>query len=213
MKIVGSRSIASLVAVVLNVAWWGMAVAMVVAIWLAALPLWFDVANAENVRMDIPVWFTLEADPVPASAPELGIGNAEIRDTRAEGSLVFAPPSRVFVSLVALGLVGTFTIVWWIVTELRAVFRTLRAGRPFVPENAGRIRRIAYALLLAEGARIVGSMAGGYYWFSHVHADGLTFLTGPDLNITGLAQALIILVLSEVFRAGTRLDEDQALTV
>ena len=129
MKIVGSRSIASLVAVVLNVAWWGMAVAMVVAIWLAALPLWFDVANAENVRMDIPVWFTLEADPVPASAPELGIGNAEIRDTRAEGSLVFAPPSRVFVSLVALGLVGTFTIVWWIVTELRAVFRTLRAGR------------------------------------------------------------------------------------
>src|SRR5690606_19447219 len=122
-------------------------------------------------------------------------------------------PSRGFLTLVALGLVGIFAIVWWIVAELRAVFRTLRAGQPFVPANAGRIRRIAYALLLAELARTASSMFGGYYVFNHVQADGITFLEGPDVSLGGIAQALIILAISEVFRAGTRLDEDQALTV
>ena len=40
-----------------------------------------------------------------------------------------------------------------------------------------------------------------------------TFDTWPRLDFATLGHGLIILVIAEVFRAGTRLDEDQALTI
>ncbi|ODS53901.1 MAG: hypothetical protein ABS36_11890 [Acidobacteria bacterium SCN 69-37] len=210
MNVVGRRSVASLLSIVLNVAWWGIAMATVATIFLAVLPLWFDVSTGE---MDIPVAFGLDAPALEASAPGLGIDRAAIRDVRAEGLLTFAPPRGLFLTGVAVALAGSLALLWWIVTQLRAVFRTLREGHPFVPVNATRIRRIAWVLLLGEAARVAVGMAYGYYTVSHFQASGVHFLARPDLNVVVIFEALIILVISEVFRAGTRLDEDQALTI
>jgi len=41
----------------------------------------------------------------------------------------------------------------------------------------------------------------------------LRFEAPPDLNIFAIVNGLIILVIAEVFRAGTRLDEEQSLTI
>ena len=48
---------------------------------------------------------------------------------------------------------------------------------------------------------------------THFSADGLRFDAWPDLNVFAILHGLIILVIAEVFRAGTRLDEDQSLTI
>ena len=48
---------------------------------------------------------------------------------------------------------------------------------------------------------------------THFPAEGLRFDARPDFNILAILYGLIILVIAEVFRAGTRLDEDQSLTV
>ena len=48
---------------------------------------------------------------------------------------------------------------------------------------------------------------------THFSADGLRFDARPDLNVFAIVNGLIILAIAEVFRAGTRLDEDQSLTV
>ena len=101
----------------------------------------------------------------------------------------------------------------WVLGQLRAVFRTLRDGQPFVPANATRIRWIAFAVIVGELARSAIVFFENYYAMTHFSADGLRFDARPDLNVFAIINGLIILVIAEVFRAGTRLDEEQSLTV
>ena len=51
------------------------------------------------------------------------------------------------------------------------------------------------------------------YVAAHFAADHLRFTAWPDVDVLAIVSALILLVLAEVFRTGTRLDEDQSLTV
>ena len=52
-----------------------------------------------------------------------------------------------------------------------------------------------------------------YYVAVHFSADGLRFHAWPDINVFAIIHGLSILVIAEVFRAGTQLDEEQSLTV
>ena len=106
-----------------------------------------------------------------------------------------------------------FALALWVLGNLRAVFRTLRDGRPFVRANATRIRTIAWLFIIGELARAAMVFFQNYYAMTHFSADGLRFDAPLDLNFTAIIDGLIILVIAEVFRAGTRLDEEQSLTV
>jgi hypothetical protein len=135
-----------------------------------------------------------------------------VRLESARGSLHFSPQS----GTVAAGAVAVFAalaVVLWILGQLRAVFRTLLAGQPFVSANAVRIRRIGYAVIFGEVVRGLLASYGMRYVATHFAVEGLSFHTRPDLNVVALVCGLIILVIAEVFREGTRLDEEQSLTV
>jgi hypothetical protein len=106
-----------------------------------------------------------------------------------------------------------FALALWVLGQLRAVFRTLRDGQPFVPANATRIRRVAIGVIAGELAPASIVFFENYYAMTHFAADGLRFNAQPDLNLFAIVDGLIILVIAEVFRAGTRLAEDQSLTV
>ena len=97
--------------------------------------------------------------------------------------------------------------------QLRAIFRTLRDGQPFVPANATRLRQIAFAVIGGELARAAFALFENYYAMTHFVAEGLRFDARPDLNVLAVLNGLIILVVAEVFRVGTHLDEEQSLTV
>jgi hypothetical protein len=131
----------------------------------------------------------------------------------ARGSLLFSPRSGVQVAGFAVPLVAVLALVLWGLAQLRAVFRTLRAGQPFVPANAMRIRRIAYAVILCELLRSAGTYLGMRYAMTHFVIQGLRLQMRWDLSIVAIVAGLIILVIAEVFREGARLDEEQSLTV
>ena|SRR5438552_718707 len=97
--------------------------------------------------------------------------------------------------------------------ELRAVFRTLRDGKPFVPRNAIRVRRIGWIVIALELVRSMMSYVGSYNIMRAFAGEGLRFDARADLNVFTIVNGLIILAIAEVFRAGTRLDEEQSLTV
>ena len=101
----------------------------------------------------------------------------------------------------------------WVLHQLRAVFSTLRDGQPFVPANATRIRWIGWTVILGELTRAAVTYLTNTFAASHFSADGLRFTARADVNLFAIVNGLIILVLAEVFREGTRLDEDQSLTV
>ena len=204
-------SLAGFVAMLLNVAWYVVAIALALTTCLVAVVAVSPGTHLRGSEIDIPVSFDVDTRSVHVSAPALGIGTAEIQHVR--GSMSFPPPSRASVtgpmSIVAVML----ALVLWGLGQLIAVFRTLRDGQPFVPDNAIRIRRIGYAVIAGELARTGLVFFANSYAMNHFSADGLRFDARPDVNLFAIVHGLIILAIAEVFRAGTRLHEDQSLTI
>jgi hypothetical protein len=111
--------------------------------------------------------------------------------------------------LAALGI----AVALWVLIQLRAVFRTLRDGRPFVHANATRIRWIGYAVILGEFAKSLVLFTGNAFAKTHFATDTLRFDAWPKVDVFTIIHGLIILAIAEVFRVGVRLDEDQSLTI
>ncbi len=97
----------------------------------------------------------------------------------------------------------TFGVMLYVVERLLELLKTLRFGSPFVKENAVRFRRVGIALLVGEVSKIFISILAMV-----VDADvdvGLDFITFMSIAA--------VFVLSEVFREGARMKEEQDLTV
>jgi hypothetical protein len=218
MKVMGKASIASFLTVLLNVAWGMVALGLALTALLLVLspfveaPMEVDASLlVVGSTMTIPVSFSMDARTHRVTAPSLGIEGAQIHDAR--GSLRFPARRGAFFVGNAVLVILLFASALWVLGQLRAVFRTLRDGQPFVPANATRIRWIAYGVIAGELARSVIVFVENYYAMTHFSADGLRFDVRPDVNVFAIICGLIILVIAEVFRAGTRLDEEQSLTV
>jgi hypothetical protein len=165
------------------------------------------VAGSE-AQMVLPVAFELDAGAARATSVDRRNSGAIQHGT---GLLRLTTPDRPWIALA--GAAAMMAFVLWILAELAALCRTVRDGRPFAPRNAGRIRRLALALVLAEISRAAVVYSAQAYVAAHFAADHLRFTASPHVDAPAIVSALILLVLAEAFRTGTRLDEDQSLTV
>lgn len=208
MKVIGPRSISSFITILLNVCWYVVAFVLVLTVCLTAFSPFMSV---DHLEIEIPASFSVDAREIHVNAPSLGIENALIQDAR--GSVVFTPPGMLALVVPVVFLVFVLIFALWVLGELRALFRTLREGQPFVPINATRIRRIAYAVIFAELVRFLVVFYSNYYVMTHFSAQGLHFNARWAFNGFAIVCGLIILVIAEVFRAGTSLDEEQSLTI
>ena len=218
MRVLGRASVASFLSVLVNVAWGLVALALVLtAVMLVLAPVvegpvevsagWIGVGT----KMTIPVSFSVDARTHRVTAPSLGVEDAQLQDVRGLLAFPVRRGAYLYGNMVLLAIM--FALALWVLGNLRAVFRTLRDGRPFVRANATRIRTIAWLFIIGELARAAMVFFQNYYAMTHFSADGLRFDAPLDLNFTAIIDGLIILVIAEVFRAGTRLDEEQSLTV
>jgi hypothetical protein len=161
-----------------------------------------------GAQMVLPVAFELDA--AAARVTSMDHRNAGAIE-QASGMLRLATPDRAWFAM-AGGAVMVL-LVLWILAELAAVCRSVRDGEPFAARNAVRVRRLAFAVLIAEVARAVIVYAAHAYVAARFAAEHLRFTAWPHIDAFAIVSALILLVLAEVFRTGTRLDEDQSLTV
>src|SRR5713101_331099 len=175
MKAIGKGSIASFLTLLLNVAWAMVALGLALATLLLVLspfvdgPMevdasWFVVGS----KMTIPVSFKVDAQTHRVTAASLGIDNAQIQDGR--GSLRFPTRKGAFFVGNAIALIFVFALALWVLGQLRAVFRTLHNGQPFVPANATRLRRVAIGVIAGELARSAIVFFEHYYAMTHFSA-------------------------------------------
>jgi len=209
MKAMGRRSVSSLLAALVNLAWYLVAISLVGMLVLAVIPLFTDLSSTQ---MDLPVSFSVDTGTLRGMASG-DVAKAHIANARGSGNLKFPPPSALVLVTTAVLAAASLAIALWVLTQLRAVFRSLRDGHPFVAANATRIRWIGYAVIIGEVTRSLVTFGANSYARSHFGVDGLRFDTWPMVNVYAFIYGLIILVIAEVFRAGTRLDEDQSLTI
>ena len=164
-----------------------------------------------GTHMTIPVRFYVDTDAHRITAPSIGVDRAELRDTH--GSLRFPAPRGSFLFINAGFLAALFLCAMFGLEQLHRVFGTLRKGQPFVHANASRLRWVAGAVIGGEvlGAAMVAF--NQFYATAHFTATGLLFDWSFNIDGFAIVLGLIILAIAEVFAAGTRLDEDQALTI
>lgn len=93
-----------------------------------------------------------------------------------------------------------------LLTRLRAIVATVAAGDPFVPDNAGRLTVIAWALL---GIQLCDLGYGVMALTIARDADGFEWSFG----LTGWLAVALLFVLASVFRHGTRMRDELAGTI
>jgi len=164
-----------------------------------------------GTTMTIPVRFYVDTDTHRITAPSIGVDRAELRDTH--GALRFPAPQGSFLFINAGFLIALFVCALWGLEQLHRVFGTLRKGQPFIHANARRLRYVAAAVIAGEVLRAAMVAYNQFYAKAHFTATGLLFDWSFNIDFFAIVLALIVLAIAEVFATGTRLDEDQALTI
>lgn len=101
-----------------------------------------------------------------------------------------------------------------IVRQLRGICANLRAGVPFAPDNAGRIRAMGLLVIISTIVKSVLFTVIGMLLADCVIVKGVELKARlGSLDLTGILLGLLILVLAEVFRYGAELQEERNLTV
>ena len=86
-------------------------------------------------------------------------------------------------------------------SRLLALVETVRAGDPFVPENAGRLKTIAWCLLACQLLNLLFGV-----FAAAVNAAGSNIEW--KLTLTGWLSVALTFVLAWVFEEGTRMRDD-----
>jgi Protein of unknown function (DUF2975) len=169
-----------------------------------------SVAAVMTVLVTVAMWLVGAMGVI--GIPVLGIGlAASLSGGSTEISGIHALADGVTPGQLAIGLAGLAIMVpgvIFICLQLRRMLLTLTEGDPFVPENAARLSRIGIAVAAMELIRLAVSL-GVSAMPSLVGDESPRLYTQPILWISVAA----LFVLSQVFREGTRLREEEKMTI
>ena len=101
-----------------------------------------------------------------------------------------------------------------VIYHLRKIFATLAGGDPFSKGNSRRIKTIGWLVITATVFKAVLSFLFGLYFMNFISLPGLILEANIRLeDFSGVFAGIIILILAEVFKYGSLLQEEQNLTV
>ncbi|WP_242146730.1 DUF2975 domain-containing protein [Sphingomonas sp. BAUL-RG-20F-R05-02] len=108
--------------------------------------------------------------------------------------------------VLVIGLIAVWA-VYRLFTALAAILASLRSGDPFLPDNAARVRTIAWAMLALQ---VLDTALGGLeFWLASLHIDVLTWTP----SVGGWLSVLVAFVLAHVFARGAAMRDDLVGTV
>jgi hypothetical protein len=148
---------------------------------------------------------------IPISGMLTGQGAASV--DRVRGLLRFENgPARLRIANTAI-VVLLLALACWILREFGALFAALRERQFFLPANAARIRRVGWAVIALEIARAAIVCFETTYARDHFTVAGLRLESNFQINAFAIICGVMILVLAEAFREGTRLQDEASLTI
>lgn len=120
------------------------------------------------------------------------------------GKLATMDPKAALIAL-RFGLIGAFiggAVLLPLLRELIRIIDSARAGDPFVPENARRLRTIGWLLLafnFCVGTSISAALRGG--------------ITFPNVSFSAVLTVLLVFVLARIFDTGSQMRAELKETV
>ena len=162
-----------------------------------------------DMALGVDVWF----NPTPVAWALEGDGSRAARIVHGVGAVRFQ--QLPWPDLAVLLAASMLRLLLWlpVLQQLRRLLGALSVGRPFVRENADRLRKLGWVLILVELALAALRVAEGLYVAWRFRGPGLELWPRLDLPVTALFVGAALLVAAEAFRRGAQLEEDQAFTV
>ncbi|MEM6555730.1 MAG: DUF2975 domain-containing protein, partial [Pseudomonadota bacterium] len=142
----------------------------------------------------------------------LGIGllgslnGGEINLPLVEARADDVPTGRIVAALI--GLVVFAPGIAYVCAQLRRILSTLAEGDPFLPENAPRLTRIAVAIGLIEAIRMASVLI-----LAATVDLGEGYVASININLAVWGAVIVLLILAQVFKEGTRLREEEKMTI
>jgi len=106
------------------------------------------------------------------------------------------------------GLIGGLVVIpaiIYVCIQLRRILATLAEGDPFVPENAVRLTRVAATIAITQLLCIAVALVISLI-FDQTRIDF-------NLDLIAWASVAALFILSQVFREGTRLRDEEKMTI
>lgn len=123
-----------------------------------------------------------------------------------EASVENVAPGRLFVAMV--GIVVFSVGIAFVCSQLSRILSTLADGDPFVPENGPRLTRIALAIAAIEVVRTVFTLI-----IAATVDLGDDYEVAITINLAVWGAVIVLFVLAQVFREGSRLREEEKMTI
>jgi hypothetical protein len=185
------------------------AVVLLAPVYAALVVLGYLRAGEPDVALVADVWF----EPSPGDWALQGAGGRAAELVDGVGSVRFQRlPWPELAGLLTASMLRT--LLWLpVLYQLRKLLGALSAGRPFVRDNADRLRRLGWTVILVELALTALRLGEAGFVAWRFQRPGLQLWTLFDLPIAGLFVGAAVLVAAEAFRRGAQLEEDQAFTV
>src|SRR5262245_54533198 len=146
MKLLGSRSLSSLLAVFVNALFVGACALGLLLLGLLPVAL---VGGTGNVTTGLPAAFTIDPSSYQLAVPQDPKVTAELQGA-IYGTVLVRGGRKAMAVLTILVLLPTAAVAAVVLFRLRRIFRRLREGRPFLAENATDLRFIGVTVVIGE---------------------------------------------------------------
>jgi hypothetical protein len=205
MKTLGTKSLSSILARIIGIFWWlewiGLVTVVTVVIAAAVTRKAFAIA--------VPVTFSnitiRQVQPLnkdfPAATLNTTSGNLYLH---ADASLF-----SVVMLLIAFGLL--FTLVLTVTYQLKIIFSNFKQNVPFNEVNIYRIRNIAFVLICYSVAQWLYVAIMNRVLISNLQWEHMQLTY--SFNFSWLLTGIALVVVAEIFKQGTLLENEQKLTI
>lgn len=132
------------------------------------------------------------------------------------GILHFETGNRGYIALTGLSIFIYLALFMIVVIQLRGFFTTVTEYKPFVRRNARRIRIIGLAFIIGGAVKVLYSLGFYFYLRETFRIEGASLYLEAfknGVNLDSVLLGVVVLVIAEIFNVGAKLQEEQALTV
>jgi hypothetical protein len=210
MKVIGKRSVATGLKFLINAAWY----IQLAAFSLALCVLVYVSIKRDVIDSDIPVKLREHQTIKGMVSTSADLWDAQLKLN--EGMLHVKRRLSWPEILLMLGQFACIAAVTLTITYLlRKIFATLTVsgGSPFIPENAVRLRKIAILIILLAPLNFINDFYNFWLVTTNFQSKENNFTPDLKLDFQTLLIGLVVLVIAEIFRTGTQLQEENELTV
>jgi len=206
MKILGKKSLSTVLGNAINIIWWFQ--------WIASAVL-FTVFTATSVlkstlKVSVPVTFSSGSyKKIVALGKNMSDGNLNVMN----GNFSFdINTSFLNTLLLFLGIAVICGFIILITYQLKLIFSSLKQNSPFYDMNIKRIKTIGTLLIIFGILQWLTNISINHFLISHFNwADGINLTY--HFNIGYLAAGLLLIIVAEIFKVGVSLKEENNLTI